>query len=93
MRIRLFSRVLSFGKFLVETIDAAVGLDETLLASVERVAIAAGINLDFFEGAASFEGSSTGNAGDSAFLVIWMDVVLHKYSFRLATCCRKESYG
>jgi hypothetical protein len=39
-----------FGKLLVELVNAAIRLDKSLLASVERVAIRASINLDFFHG-------------------------------------------
>lgn len=83
-----------FGKFLVEFVDAAVRLDEALFAGVERMAIRAGINLDFFHGRTSFEGGSAADAGHGALVVLRMDSLFHVlYSFRLAGNCRKESYG
>lgn len=49
MALLLFAS-LGLGKFLVELVDAAIGSDETLLTSVEGVAIRASINLDVFHG-------------------------------------------
>ena len=74
---------MGLGELLVEAIDAAVLSDEALLASVEGVAIAAGIDLDFLEGGTSFEGGSAGGAGDDALLVLGMDSVFH-FSYLLS---------
>lgn len=73
----LFAVVLGFRELLVEAIDTTVGLDETLLAGVERVAIRAGINLDFFEGRSGLEGRAAGHAGHGAFVISGVDVFLH----------------
>ena len=83
-----------FGKFFVELVDPAVRLNGALLASVERVAIRASINLDFFQGRSGLEGGSAADAGHGALVVLRMDVFLHVlYSFRLAAIHCKESYG
>ncbi len=66
-----------FGELLVETVDTAVRSDEALLASVEGVAIAAGINLDFGKGGAGLEGGSAGRAGNNALVVLWVNSVFH----------------
>lgn len=73
----LFAVVLGFRELLVEAIDTTIGLDETLLAGIERVAIRAGINLDFFEGRSGFEGRAAGHAGHGAFVISGVDVFLH----------------
>ena len=65
------------GKFLVELVDAAVSCNEALLAGVERVAVAAGINLDVSSGRTSLEGAAAGGAGDSREVISWMDIFLH----------------
>ena len=45
--LRFILLTLGLGELLVEAVDTSVLSDETLLASVEGVAIAAGVNLDF----------------------------------------------
>ena len=83
-RLRLLlAVVLGFGELLVEAIDASVGLDETLLTGVERMAIRAGIDFDFIKGRTGFEGRAASRASDFAVMVLRMDVFLHiPYSFR-----------
>src|SRR5574344_2604284 len=82
---------LGFFKFFVELVNAAVRLNEALLARVERVAVRAGIDLDFFHGRASLEGGSAADAGHGALVVLRMDVFLHVlYSFRLAGYAAKR---
>lgn len=73
----LFAVVLGFRELLVEAIDTTVGLNEALLTGVERVAIRAGINLDFFKGGSGFEGRAAGHAGHGAFVISGVDVFLH----------------
>ena len=68
---------LGLGELLIEAIDAAVVGDEALLTGVERVAIRAGINLDFFKGGSGFEGRAAGHAGHGAFVISGVDVFLH----------------
>ena len=70
---------LGFGELLVEAIDTAVAGDETLLASVERMAVGAGIDLDFFEGRAGLERGAAGSANDDALLVLGVDAFFHCY--------------
>ena len=75
--------LLRFGQPLVEAVDAAIGCDEALLASVEGVAVGAGVNLDRLEGRAGFEGRAAGGAGDGAILLVGMDALFHRCnSFR-----------
>lgn len=66
-----------FGQFLVEFGNTAVLLNETLLAGIEWVAVAAGINLDFLQSRTGFECGSARSADNGALLVIWMDVFFH----------------
>lgn len=88
----LLAVVLGFGELLVEAIDAAIGLDEPLLARVEGVAVRAGVDLDFLGGGTGFEGGSAGGAGDFATMIVRMDVFLHVlYSFRRTPYWRTES--
>ncbi len=68
---------LAFGKFLVEAIDTAVLLDETLFSGIERVAVGASINLDFLQGGASLERRTAGGASDLAGVVFRMDSFFH----------------
>ena len=44
---------------LVETLDASAGVDQLLLASVERMALGANFNTDVFFGRTDFHGIST----------------------------------
>lgn len=81
---RLFA-VLGLGKLLVELVDTAISSDGSLFASVEWVAVGAGINLNLLEGGTSLEGRAAGSAGDGRSVVSWMDVFFHvQYSFRRA---------
>ena len=77
--------LLNFGEFLVELVNTSVSGDEALSASVEGVAVAAGINLDVTSGGTSLEGGTAGRAGDSRVMVSRMNVFLHFLnSFRRA---------
>jgi hypothetical protein len=81
---RLFA-VLGLGKLLVELVDTAISSDGSLFASVEWVAVGAGINLNLLEGGTGLEGRAAGSAGDGRSVVSWMDVFFHvQYSFRRA---------
>ena len=68
---------LGLGELLVEAIDTAVLGDETLLAGVEGVAVAAGINLDFGKGRTGLEGGPAGGAGNGGLVVLGVDSVFH----------------
>lgn len=69
-----------FGQFLVEFGDAAILLDEALLAGIERVAVAAGIDFDFLQSGSGFEGGSARSAGDGALLVGRVDIFFHFFT-------------
>lgn len=82
---------MSLGKLLVEAVNAAIVRSSTLFASIERMAIRAGFNLDFFESRTSFEGVAAANASNGALVVLGMDVFLHfLYSFRLVKFITKR---
>ena len=83
---------LGFGKFLVELVDTAVSGNEALLASVEWVAIAAGIDFDVSKGRSGLEGAAAGGAGHDRVVISWVDIFLHFLnSFRRAIIPRTES--
>ena len=83
---------LSFGKFLVELVDTAVSGNEALLASVEWVAIAAGIDFDVSKGRSGLEGAAAGGAGHDRVVISWVDIFFHFLnSFRRAIIPRTES--
>ena len=48
-----------------------------MLAGIEGVAVAAGIDFDFIQSGSGFEGGSARSAGDGALLVSRMDVFFH----------------
>ena len=76
---------MGLGQLLVEAVDAAIGGHEALLAGVERVAVGAGVDLDFGKGRAGHEGRAAGGAGNHAPVVSRVDVFLHfLHSFRRA---------
>ncbi len=65
-----------FGK-LLETVDAAGGIDEFLLAGIERVALRTDFRVHFFDGRAGNEHCSA-RAGDGGFFEIgWVYSCLH----------------
>ena len=61
---------------LVELINAAAGIDELLLAGVERMALGADFNEDVLLGAAGLDDRAAG-AADGGLLVIGMDALSH----------------
>src|SRR5258707_11162697 len=61
---------------LPEPLDAAGGIDETLLARVERVALRADVGMNFRDRRAGLEGVAA-RAHHSGGCVLWMDVGLH----------------
>ena len=64
------------GVFLLEAFDAAGGIDEFLLAGVERVADAADFDFDVLEGGAGFEGIAAG-AADLGEIVLGVEFFFH----------------
>ena len=83
---------LGFCKFLVELVDTSVSGNEALLAGVEWVAIATGIDFDVSKGRSGLEGAAAGGAGHDRVVIGWVDVFLHFLnSFRRAIIPRTES--
>ena len=72
----LISNFLLAAETLVETLDASAGVDQLLLASVERMALGANFNVDLGLGAASLD-DVTACASDHALAVVRMDTLLH----------------
>ena len=84
----------SLGQLLVEAVNASVGGNEALLAGIEGMAVRAGVDLDFLQGATGFEGVAAGSADDLATMVFGMDAFFHSLTpFALRSVCRKESPG
>ena len=61
---------------LVETINTSTGVNQLLLAGIERVALGADLNADVLLGGAGRKDVATGTANRSLF-VIGMDTFLH----------------
>lgn len=62
----------------VEAINTSAGVNQFLLASVERMALGANFNSDFRLGRMSLDHFAT-SAGDGAFYVIGMNTVFHSF--------------
>src|SRR5690606_7570770 len=79
--LRSQASVGSRSKFLLEFVDAARSVNEFQLSCIERMTIAANVDLQLRSHTAGGEGISatTGNGG---FLVIWVNAVFHgSFSF------------
>ena len=63
---------------LLEAIHTAAGIDELLLAGVERVTLGANFNLDVLFGRTSLNNCTT-RASDSSLFVLGMDTFLHEF--------------
>ena len=61
---------------LVELINAAAGIDELLLAGIERVALGADLNGDVLLGGSGLDDFAAGAANGGA-LIVGMDAFLH----------------
>ena len=75
------TRALSISKLLktvlsVELINTAAGVDQLLLAGVERVALGADLDADAGTGGTSLDGGAAGALDDSG-LIVGMDSGLH----------------
>ncbi len=68
-----------FAVFLLESLYSAGGIDIFLLAGIERMAHRAYLGVDFFGGAAGFEGIAAA-AVNHYFIVFWMYFFFHNYS-------------
>ena len=64
--------------FSVETVDTSTGVNELLLAGVERVTLGANFNLDVLFGRTSLNNCTT-RASDSSLFVLGMDTFLHEF--------------
>lgn len=78
--------LLSESVLLVELLDTALSLCESLTSGVERMAVGAGINLDFLQGGSCFKFRTAARADNLALVVLRMDVLLH---VRLLPSCLK----
>ena len=72
---------------LVETINTSTGVNQLLLAGIERVALGANFNTDILLGRASGK-SVTAGATDSGLLVVRMDAFFHLVHLFLLTVKR-----
>ena len=72
-RTNLFA---SLGETALEALDAATGIDQLLLAGVERVALAANFDVDLRLGVTGVDHVAAG-AGNRAVHVVRMDALLH----------------
>ena len=70
---------------LLETIHTAAGVNQLLLAGIERMALGADINLHLFLGGAGFK-SFTAYAANHALSILGMNVFLHCF-FHLFRVC------
>ena len=66
-------------KTLVEAINTSAGVDQLLLASVERMALGANFDVDLGLGGTSLDDIAA-CTGDGAVNVIRMDTLLHSFS-------------
>ena len=71
-----FVLILLQAKTLVEAIDTSTGVNQLLLAGIERVALGADFNTDVLLGGAGGKGVTT-SAADGGLLVVGMDTFLH----------------
>ena len=63
-------------KSLVETVNTSTGVNQLLLAGIERVALGADLNADVLLGGAGGKDVATGTA-DRGLFVLGMDTFLH----------------
>ena len=63
---------------LLETIDTTAGVNQLLLAGIERVALGADFNAQLLLGRARHEGVAA-NAGNVHLLILRMDAFLHDF--------------
>ena len=64
------------GKTALEALDAATGIDQLLLAGVERMALAANFDVDLRLGVTGVNHVAAG-ASDGAVHIVRMDALLH----------------
>ena len=71
--IKLLARL---GKTALEALDAATGIDQLLLAGVERMALAANFDMDLRLGVTGVDHIAAGTS-DGAVHIVRMDALLH----------------
>ena len=74
---------------LVETINASTGVNQLLLAGIERVALGANLNTDVLLGGAGGK-SVTAGATNGGLLVVRMDAFFHLVHLFLLTVKRAQ---
>ena len=73
MQLKLLA---GLGKTALETLDAATGIDQLLLAGVERMALAANFDVDLRLGVTGVDHVAAGTS-DGAVHIVRMDALLH----------------
>jgi hypothetical protein len=63
-------------KFPLESLDSACGINELLLARIERMAVGANFSVYLFSGRAGFKRVSA-TAANHYFFVFWMNTIFH----------------
>ena len=84
-RIRCGLYFLLQAETLVKTIDTSTGVNQLLLAGIERVALGADFNTDILLGRAGGK-SVTAGAADGGLLVFGMDAFSHVVHLVLVSC-------
>ena len=74
--VRIF--FLLHAESLVETVNTSTGVNQLLLAGIERVALGANFNTDILLGRTGGKDVATG-AADGGLLVVGMDAFLHVF--------------
>ena len=77
---------------LFETIHTAAGVNQLLLAGIERMALGADINLHLFLGGAGFK-SFTAYAANHALSILGMNVFLHCFFHLFRVCNGGQTAG
>jgi len=77
---------------LFETIHTAAGVNQLLLAGIERMALGADINLHLFLGGACFK-SFTAYAANHALSILGMNVFLHCFFHLFRVCNGGQTAG
>jgi len=75
-----------------ELVDATSGIDEALLASVERVTNVADLDAELFDRSAGLEGTSA-TASDLAIVVVRVNLGFHSIALKVASRRRGKDGG
>ena len=76
---QLHNKLFIHTETLLESVNASAGINQLLLAGVERMALVANLDVDLFLRGAGRERVAAGT-GDHRFLVLRMDALFHLYS-------------